>query len=577
MSPRLVTSVLLGEDRDEANAIGAPRYTGSRRYREMKPRLFEILDAAVAAMEAAKFANAYDGRLIGGFVTLIVANDVEALALLRKRGVAAMDDAARKRRLMEFIGILVAEDYLRARKDKLPAETLLAPPGRMRAAIGSIFSGVQDAGRQLVAEHEGDAHEAEPASASEADGYAEFAMSLIETRIGTYESVVPATDARDEVPNEVLRRAMSKAAFLRLGVADLTDIAVQYNDGETDFPTKDALAQALAERFQNETTEVARLVLSKEKGDPEVGLITRLLPLREAPDFDATRDAFKNLRGHYIEVRTAVFYLFGDVAEADDILRIKGRIRSFSVNPAEAGGEVRLNARPHIEDIVITTRRDEPWVEVNTRRTSDAHTVRAVLRRTGEVIPASEVAPPDRLQREPFSAWDPRTIWMLDFLLQDLQADTLKLDNTLMAIFKSPDEIGDTAARRRQPTVDSVQLRGTHLHEHPEACRRIVDASHLRDLEIRVKYGRRNDLSPPLVRFRLIWEDDHLVVMSGIATDRKEPDAEFHRRIVRLVRNAADRPLHENALTFMLTQVQRRALETEAPRRLTELFAPPPA
>jgi len=129
----------------------------------------------------------------------------------------------------------------------------------------------------------------------------------------------------------------------------------------------------------------------------------------------------------------------------------------------------------------------------------------------------------------------------------------------------SPEVPRAVEGRRPRPNVESVQLRGTQLHECYDACSRIVDGSHLRDLEIRVRYGRRNDLFPPLVRFRVIWESDHLAVMSGVASDRREPDPEFHRRIVRLVRRAGERALSEDALAFRLVRIQRIASRREPP------------
>ena len=211
----------------------------------------------------------------------------------------------------------------------------------------------------------------------------------------------------------------------------------------------------------------------------------------------------------------------------------------------------------------MVLRTGEPWAEVRTRRASDLRVVRSVLRRTGEVDPAVAVPIPEPLSREPYSTWDPRTLWTLDFLRRDLQANDLRLDDTLMANFVSPDAVQDEIASEdasRPPTVDSVRLRGTQLHEHQEACTRIAGRAHLRDIEVRVR--RTLDSSSgysKLVRMRLSWEDDHLAVLSG--ADGNEEDAAIHRELVALVRRAGRRSLDQDSLLFMLRRIEARAAD----------------
>lgn len=609
--------VLSGSERHDAKQLGAVRYVKGKRYKKIREELFELLDAAVAAMRAAKYLNPYDGRIVGAYATVFVGEDTKSLEFLVSRKVAAMGDDKRRPQLMKYIGLLIAEDFLRAHEAKVPVEPLIAPPGPMRKALGAIMDTFRGGIPEAVAR--ADADEVEPDEeigpppemrdmagnivrftpaetrtepADRNDEYAELAARLISDQLGTYESMVAATDAADEVPKEVERRALAKAAFLRLHVQDLEDIFVTDapvgadEDEDEDrraaarqadlggFGTKEALAQALSEKFRNELERVAEIILHREEGNPEHGLITRLIPLKEAPDLGSVHEAFEALRGHYIEIRTAVFFLFGRVGPVGDVLRVRGRIRSFTISPDEAGGAANMSPRTHDEEVVITLHPGAAWAEVNARRASDANTIRTVLRRTGEMTPAGSVKIPAPLQRDPGRDWDPRTVWMLDFMRRDLQADTLKLENVLVASFKTPDDPLARQARRRRPRVDSVQLRGDDLHRHPDACTHIVGGSHLRELEFRVRHGRRTDIGMPLVRFRVQWEGDHLAVLTGAAEGQK-PDATLHRRIVGLVRHAAERPLDEDGLAFMLRQVQR-ASENELSDTDDEYFGEEP-
>jgi hypothetical protein len=152
-------------------------------------------------------------------------------------------------------------------------------------------------------------------------------------------------------------------------------------------------------------------------------------------------------------------------------LRLWGRVRSFSVAATELGDEVRMTPRERTDRVTIILRPGEAWADVEARRTSDLTAVRAVLRRSGEVTP-SAVVPPTKLASEPYDTWDPRTLWVLDFLRRDLQAPELRLNDTVMANFlTAKGQVVDEDDARR-PNLDAVRLLGRQLHEHPEACAR---------------------------------------------------------------------------------------------------------
>jgi hypothetical protein len=555
-----VADVLLAEDRDRAQAIGATVYVNSKRYKALREaHFFTAIDGAVAGMQAAKFTNPYDGRVLGALTAVLVRNDPKALGVMRKRKVAALDGSNQQRdELFTLCGQLIAEDYLTARKDNIPRESRLSFPRGLLGRLDGLFEEMRAAGQAMAQEDVLDRELA--VILDDLPDATNLARGIIEEVVGSYESLVPEIEGDDEIPEGVQRHALAKAAFLRLGVDDLAELAA--SEGYEDLPSKESMAEVLSEKYSDELDRVAEIVLGREQGDPDYGLVTRLVPLVEPPDIEAAQLAFQALRGHYVEHRVALFFAFGNVERPNpDLLRIVGRIRSFSVNPAEAGGETRLNARPRTAEITITLRRNQAWGEVDARRAGDLNVVRRVLRRSDEVLPADEVARPDAVTRKPYDDWDPRTLWMLDFLRRDLQAENLRLDDTLMANFVSAGEgpgDGSEPPDRRRPNVESVRLRGRQLHEHPEACARIASTAHLRDMEIRV----RKAIDPAqgtskLVRFRLSWEGDHLAVFSG--ADEHSIDADLHSEIVRLVRLAAERALDEDSLTFMLRQIERRA------------------
>jgi hypothetical protein len=131
-----------------------------------------------------------------------------------------------------------------------------------------------------------------------------------------------------------------------------------------------------------------------------------------------------------------------------------------------------------------------------------------------------------------------------------------------MANFDSSDDVdpgedGDDA----RPRLASVKLRGQQLQDHPEVCSRIVERAHLKDVEfcVRKDVDRKREQST-LIRVRLVWERDHIAVLTGADDDKF--DIELHRRLVQLVRNAAERPLSTELLP-MLRRVEARAKESD--------------
>jgi hypothetical protein len=199
----------------------------------------------------------------------------------------------------------------------------------------------------------------------------------------------------------------------------------------------------------------------------------------------------------------------------------------------------------------------------------DLGIIRSVLRRTGEVGPSAAVTPPDALTTAPYSAWDPRSLWMLDFMRRDLRDPSFALETVLMAHFLAPKagepepEEDEHRQRSRRPSLDAVRLFGYQLQEHPEACQRIVNKARLRDLELRIRntYDREHNFSK-LMRFRLSWDDDHLAVLSGVTADG-HTDEDLHNQMVRRVREAAARQLDEQAMQFTLRQIERRAVAAD--------------
>jgi hypothetical protein len=556
-------------ERDRAKTIGATIYLKSLRYRTLRaPHFFTALDSAVHTMRALGAANPYDGHTLGALARVILREDPKALGVLHRRKVAALAEPAVLDELLTLTGMLIAEQYLDAHHRDIPVEPRLGTAAALLDALDDLFGQMRDHG-QAMARTDVVADEIAITLPGLGDSTS-IARALVDDAVLAYESLIPESEDGG-VPDPVQRRSISKAAFLRLTAAELAELAAEEDDGSTaGLPSRQAIADALADRHGQDLDHVARMVIRQAEGDPSFGLVTRLMPLREPPDLDAAERAFRALQTRYFEPRLAVFFIFGAVSRNAGTLRATGRLVSFTVNPTEAAGTAQIYAKPTSQDITVVLRDGESWAEIDARRASDLHLLRTVLRRTGEIQPSSALTAPDPYPRDPYSAWDSRTLWVLDFLRRDLQAPELKLDDTLMANFLTPqadtDDTDDDGGGRRVPNLQAVRLLGSQLHEHPEACSRIASCAHLRDIEVRVRKVTDQTLNlSQLVRVRLSWESDHLAVLSGASSDDTF-EYGVHEQIVKLVRGAAGRQLGEAGLLFMLAQVQRRAADGTIPQ-----------
>jgi hypothetical protein len=83
----------------------------------------------------------------------------------------------------------------------------------------------------------------------------------------------------------------------------------------------------------------------------------------------------------------------------------------------------------------------------------------------------------------------------------------------------------------------------------------------MKDLEFKVRkvIDKATDTAT-LQPIRLAWERDHLVVMTGAAGDKIDKD--LHGTLVRMVRNAAARPLSDE-LVPTLQKIQKRSQEKD--------------
>ena len=565
-----MSSFMTPEEKDQAKAIGVPRYFKTKRFKTLKDEhIYAALDAGVAAMRAGGCKDP-NGKLLGALAIALVKSDEKVIGDLRKNNIPALGEEAtenQRAKFFELLGYEIAERYLAARKGKFPEETPIMDPSSLIGKLEGVLADMQERGKAMSSVTvTKDEMAVKFDKVGTMPDTLNLARGIIEGVVGSYELLVPKVTDDGELPHATEKEATAKAAFLRLGVEDLRELA---EDKElTNLPNKAALAKALAQEYADDLDKVAELTFRESATEAAFGLITRLMPLSAAPDLDAAYEGFSSLTGRFFEIRQTVFFVYRTATFSPDkqFLTIKGSIRAFFVSPVEFTDDKRLNPRPRKDDVVIKLQAGKKWAMVESVRASDMIHIGAILRRSGEVRTAPSVPAPDPMDVVPYGSWDPRSLWMLDLIRRDLQKPDLRLHETLMANFDTPkgtdseeDQSGDND--NVKPRLASVRLKGRALQDHPEVCTRIVDRAHLKDLEFKIrKITDKEKGAASLQPVRLAWERDHLVVMTGTAGEKIDKD--LHGTLVRLTRDAIDHPLSAE-LVPILQKIQKRSQEKD--------------
>jgi hypothetical protein len=562
-----MAAFMTGSEKARAKAIGVDKYFRGKRFRTLKDEhIYEVLDKGVESMKVAGCPEPI-GKTLGALAATLVESDEKSIGDLHNRGVAAIVNGTPEEwaEFFELLGFEIAEKYLELRKGKFSREKAIMAPDSLVEKLEGVLEEMQAFGKKMALVSSGLPDEMAKTPPDDMPDALNVGRAILEGVAATYELLVPPVDEDGELPNNVERVATAKAAFLRLAVADLRQLAEA--DELTGLPNGAALAKALAEKYADDLDTVAKLTFRESATEAAFGLVTRLMPLSETPDLDAARAGFSSLTGRFFEIRPTVFFVYRSTAFSPDkqFLTIKGSIRSFFVSPVEFADDKRLNPRPRKDDVAIKLQAGQKWAIVESARASDMIHIGAILRRSGEVRTTPEVPAPDSLKMVPYGSWDPRSLWMLDLMRRDLQSPDLRLHETLMANFDTPkgtdpdEEQGDD--ENVKPRLASVRLKGRALQDHPEVCQRIVDRAHIKDLEFRIrKVTDKAKGTTSLQPVRLSWEPDHLVVMTGSAGETI--DRPLHEYLVRLVRDAIPRPLSVE-LVPTLERVQKRAQEKD--------------
>jgi hypothetical protein len=304
----------------------------------------------------------------------------------------------------------------------------------------------------------------------------------------------------------------------------------------------------------------------------ESGMVTHLIPLREAADLDRTASSLEQVVGRYARIKIAKWFVYDKVERLTQMVRLQGCVKGNRTKPVLDTDAYRLNATPSSQNIQMRFRDNQKWVEVDVRQVTEARDLRAVVRRAARLDPLDAIS----LQLPPLTGdiaqWDRLTVWMLGFLELSLSNAAVSIRNFSMAHYERVDMGGPPVPDR--PQIDEVQLRGQHVGSNRDSCQLIVDGRRLINVEVLVQYVA-NATDSYLVPIRIGIGPDYASVTTG--TPRDVPGqvlSELHRHLVLKVRRALDNDLDVTRLAQVVRGIIGHARETE-PAAVADLFVPP--
>jgi hypothetical protein len=216
-------------------------------------------------------------------------------------------------------------------------------------------------------------------------------------------------------------------------------------------------------------------------------------------------------------------------------------------------------------------RHEQRFIEVRARGDAES---RAIVRALewGTNLRHAEVFPLDvSITEGRMMAWDPRTVFMLNFLDRGLPDSGIRILNLTSARFEAS---FTQRGFSRQPMVRSVALQGQHVIDSKAACELLVEGRALTELSLDVLFRPQPDREV-ILPIRISLLPDHVGVLTGFGAYSPEVAVELHREINKRLRSSLSRTVFaDEGLESLADQIIRHARSAEPIRRV-DIFAPP--
>lgn len=364
---------------------------------------------------------------------------------------------------------------------------------------------------------------------------------------------------------------VAKKALVHLKLPQLRRLA-EDNDLEASGKQTE-LVDRIARAYQEDQAEIARLVLAYEEARPEHGLTDRLYPIGEpVADLGATAATFDGLRGHYIRVGIAKWFVFQEVQADENGLWVSGTMRSYTADAKVESDEFELVSVPMTAAATLRVRQQQQFLEVRSHGSAESRAIITAVQWATKLRRAEAIDFSVAVTEGPMMKWDPRTVFMVYFLDRVFPDAGLDILNLTSARFETlaTRETGFT----RRPSVKAVTLQGQHLLSSRSACELIAQGRGLVEIRLDARYREAADDSVVLP-LKIALDADHVTVLTGFGTQSPETAARLHRQVVQRLRRALIGGVESDPpLTRLAEQIEERAVGSEPVER-ADIFAPP--
>lgn len=446
----------------------------------------------------------------------------------------------------------------------------------LEAKVRRLAESMAEAGREAseemkaIAAKEGKVFRTIPMDRDIEDFIATAVRSLEDEIAIAEELVAPAEAGEDfirqsEKDIEIAKRALAGLKLPQLRrLADDVGLAARGNQED--------LVDRIARNYQEDFTEVARLVLRYEEARPERGLIDRIFAVEQRMDDpDGAAERFQGLNGRYIRVGIARWFVFERARIDENGFWLEGLYRSYSADAKREGEDFELVSVPTDATATARLRTEQQFLEVRARGDAESNAIVKAIE-WGTKLRHAERFPLDvAVASGPMMSWDPRSVFLLHFLDRRLPDSGLRIVNLTSARFET------AVAQRgfsRRPAVQSVALQGQHLLSSKAACELIADGRALVEISLDVLFrpAANTELVLPI---RVSLANDHVGLLTGFGASSPEVAAGLHREVMRRLRAELSQGVEsDERLETLANQIIARARSNEPVPR-ADIFAPP--
>lgn len=384
--------------------------------------------------------------------------------------------------------------------------------------------------------------------------------------------VAPHVGDDGEIDPSEFEREIMKRALIRLKVSDLREEA---RDAGIDWRGKEEeLADRLARAFKFDEQAIAELVLRYEDqyGEkPPRGLSDRVYSVSGASsNLAAMSLALRSMRGRYVRVGVARWFVFESVEFRGEALAVTGRFRSFQAEATEEDNDFSITPR---EVSALATAVFEPGddlVRVRSKGTREAVAALAAIERVTSI--GRNPAMPVRFDVPPsLMSWDRGTLFLLDLVAHAFNDEPLFVRNLTSAHFETNEtEIIEGEA---QPRIRSVTFSGDWVGDSPQVCQLLVERRRLVAVSLLMKF-EPNQNETYFFPMRVGFGRDHIEVSTGFGKERQAHALAAHRVVLDRAESGLARLWNSNETVRLIDRIVERA-DAEGNVSI-ELFGPAP-